>query len=257
MAEAAPEGSFGELLRAIGRDIALSFCPAETRRRLRPESALWVFKAATWTGIVQGLLFAIWLARQYHDFLVMRARQMESHLAGSNPMFQTAMLGVVTLEFLGHPTSLLLLYFTLEGFIRFLGSLIFEAVVPSLPVALMFRMMIRREDRKLRQVAEVLPRDTFERLPDGIHIRICSAAAKPWTHTFTIGIGEQWYQSELQEEGTSQRPWAYLLSPVPPGRVLRGFERYQVEAALEVNPDRGRPVNVSAATSGGNSDLQQ
>ncbi|HKV94359.1 MAG TPA: hypothetical protein VJW20_17560 [Candidatus Angelobacter sp.] len=75
--------------------------------------------------------------------------------------------------------------------------------------------------------------DTVESLPDG-RIRIASANSKSnWNASITIGLQGQWFEVEGLEQGTPPRVYVYLLRPAPPGKVLRGYEEYDLASALK------------------------
>jgi hypothetical protein len=229
------------------RDVLLSFCPEAVRKTFRPESSLRTLRAATWTGLFQFLLLGYAAVLRYKSFFFTRAQQLAPHVAGASEGVQAGVAIVISLEFLLYPVSILLLYFALEGFIRFVGGLATSEIVPSLPVTVAFRLTDavkrRRQDRQDR----LLPPDTIEMVP-GQRLRIAAASPKVrWTQSITIGIRGQWYEVETQEEGTAQRRFVYLLRPAPVGKVLRGYEEYDVDSALaSVDPagdaDSPRPA---------------
>jgi hypothetical protein len=214
-------------------DSLLSFCPAAVRKIFRPESPHQTLRAATWLGLAQFLLLAYVTLLRFLEFFAMRARQLAPHLAGASGKVQSGAAIIIALEFLIHPTSILLLYLTFEGIVRFAAGLVAEEVVPSLPVVVVFWIFtaVRRkgEDRRNRQ----LPPDAVEVLP-GHRLRIASARHKPrWNASITISIGGEWYEVEGEETGSGQHPFVYILRCTPPSKILRGYEEYDVASAEE------------------------
>ena len=213
-------------MHSILRDFLLSFCPAAIRRRLRPGSQLTVLRSATWGGLAQALLAGFILVVRLKNHFVLRAQQLGPHIAGSNETGQTIIAGIVLLDFLIHPLSLLLLYLAIEGFIRFAGGLITGEIVPNLLVSLYFKTAdsVSRSSAR-RRGAPAVP-DIAERLADG-RIRIFSAGQKAgWNSSVTIGIGGQWFELESEAQAPLPRAFTYVLRPASPGKVLRGYQEY-------------------------------
>jgi hypothetical protein len=226
------------------RDVLLSFCPEAVRKTYRPESSLRTLRAATWTGLFQFLLLGYIAVLRYKSFFLTRAQQLAPHVAGTSESVQTGVAIIVSLEFLLYPVSILLLYLALEGMVRFVGGVITSEIVPSLPVSAAFQLTAlvqrRRQDRDNR----LLPPDSVERLP-GDRLRIASARPKPaWNASMTIGVNGQWYEVEAAEESTAQRGFVYVLRLAPVSKVLRGYEEYDADSALN-SPGSARDAEVS------------
>ncbi|HXB20774.1 MAG TPA: hypothetical protein VNV88_05285 [Candidatus Solibacter sp.] len=210
------------VFRSLLRDIFLSFCPIAVRRSHPPESTERTLAAAKITGLLQALVFAVLSVFHYAAFMLLRAHQLGRVLGGAAEAVQGAAMILLTFDFLIHPGSLLLLYFLVEGVLRFLGGVFFEEIVPSLPVFVAFKIMSHRRAEAPTEIP-----DTFENLQDGERIRIASAHPKSgWNTTITIDIGGQWYEIEKEEIGTPPRAYIYLLRPAPAGKILRKYEQY-------------------------------
>ena len=213
-------------MHSIFRDFLLSFCPAGIRRQHRPGSQLTVLRSATWGGLAQFLLAAFLLLMRLKNHFVLRAQQLGPRIAGSNETGQTIIAGIVALDFLIHPLSLLLLYLAIEGFIRFAGGLITGEIVPNLLVSLYFKTAdsVSRSSAR-RRCAPAVP-DIAERLAGG-RIRISSASRKAgWNSSVTIGIGGQWFEVESEAQAPPPRAFAYVLRPASSGKILRGYQEY-------------------------------
>jgi hypothetical protein len=182
-----------------------------------------VLDIAKITGLLQALSFIALLVLSYAAFLRQRAHRFGAALERTSLTVQSGALLIFTLDFLIHPSSLLLLYLALEGFVRFLGGLVFAEIIPSLPVTLSFKLM-----DYLHNKPQPVIQDQFEYLQDGEHILISSALPKSgWNASITIDIDGQWYEIEKEEIGNPPLAHAYLLRPASPGKVLRGYERYE------------------------------
>ena len=217
------------------RDVLLSYCPTAVRRSLRPTSTLTVLRTATWSGLAQFLLVGLLFLVRLKAYFVFRAQQLGPYIAGKSDAVQAGAAIIVTLEYLIRPLGLFLLYLTIEGLIRFIGGLITGEIVPSLLVYSGFRAagsLSRLRER--RRAAPPLP-DTLDRLPDGC-VRIASSAAKAgWNASITIGLSGQWMEVEREEQGAAPRSFVYILRPASTGRILRGYQEYDVQSALASN----------------------
>ncbi|HEY2114457.1 MAG TPA: hypothetical protein VGJ51_05185 [Candidatus Angelobacter sp.] len=182
-------------------------------------------RSATWGGLAQLLLAALLLIVRLKRHFVLRAQQLGPHMAGSNETGQAIVALIVVLDFLIHPLSLLLLYFAIEGLVRFAGGLITGEIVPNLLVSLYFKTTDSASRSLARRSASPVA-DIADRLADG-RIRICSASQKTgWNSSITIGIGGQWFEVESEEQASPPRTFVYILRPASPGKVLRGYQEY-------------------------------
>jgi hypothetical protein len=213
-------------MHSILRDFLLSFCPAGIRRQHRPGSQLTVLRSATWGGLAQLLLAALFLIVRLKHHFVLRAQQLGPHLAGSNETGQAIVALIVFLDFMIHPLSLLLLYLAIEGLVRFAGGMITGEIVPNLLVSLYFKTSNSTSRSLARRHGPAPMADIADRLPDG-RIRISSASRKAgWNSSITVGIGGQWFEVESEEQAPPPRAFVYVLRPASPGKVLRGYQEY-------------------------------
>lgn len=222
-------------MHSILRDFLLSFCPAGIRRQRKPGSLLTVLHSATWGGLAQFLLAALFLLMRLKSHFVLRAQQLGPHIAGSNETGQTIIAVIVFLDFLIHPLSLLLLYLAIEGLVRFVGGFAVGEIVPSLLVSLYFKATdsVSRSFARRRSLPPVA--DIAERLAAG-RIKISSASPKAgWNSSITVGIGGQWFEVESEEQAPPPRTYVYILRPASPGKVLRGYQEYDAAALDATN----------------------
>jgi hypothetical protein len=219
-------------MQSFLRDLLLSYCPAAVRRSLRPSSSLTVLHTAIWSGLAQFLLAGLLFLVRLKAYFVFRAQQLAPYIAGKSDAVQAGAAVVLTLEYLIHPLGLFLLYLAIEGLIRFMGGLITSEIVPNLLIYCGFRAadsLSRRRER--RRATPPLP-DTLNHLPDGC-VRIASSAAKSgWNASITIGLSGQWMEVEREEQGPAPRPFVYILRPASKGKILRGYQEYDVQSAL-------------------------
>ncbi|HZS25942.1 MAG TPA: hypothetical protein VFB76_01830 [Candidatus Angelobacter sp.] len=217
----------------ILRDFLLSFCPAIFRQVVRPEVPQRTLQAATWGGLAQFFLAALALIIQLKVYFVRRAHELAPYIAGKNEAVQTGTVIIVTLEYLLHPLALLWLYLAIEGLFRFMAGLISGEVLPSFLVVLAIKAVNFSSQLSKRRPKMNLVPDTMENLPDG-RVRISSANVKGnWNASIMIGIQGQWFEVESLEQGDPPRVYVYLLRPAPPGKILRGYEEYDLSSAVK------------------------
>jgi hypothetical protein len=217
-------------MHSILRDFLLSFCPAGIRRQRRPGSQLTVLRAATWGGLAQLLLAALFLIMGLKRHFVLRAQQLGPHLAGSNETGQAIVALIVFLDFMIHPLSLLLLYLAIEGLVRFAGGMITGEIVPNLLLSLYFKTANSTSRSLARRHGPAPMADIADRLPDG-RIRISCASQKTgWNSSITVGIGGKWFEVESEEQAPPPRAFVYVLRPASPGKILRGYQEYDAAA---------------------------
>jgi hypothetical protein len=215
---------------SILRDFLLSFCPAGIRRQRMPGSQLTVLRSATWGGLAQLLLAALFLIVRLKRHFVLRTQQLGPHLAGSNETGQAIVALIVFLDFMIHPLSLLLLYLAIEGLVRFAGGMITGEIVPNLLVSLYFKTANSTSRSLARRHGPAPMADIADRLPDG-RIRIsCTNRKAGWNSSITVGIGGQWFEVESEEQAPPPRAFVYVLRPASPGKVLRGYQEYDAAA---------------------------
>ncbi len=228
------------------RDIALSFCSARTRSHHRPQSPLTVLRASILTGILQTLVCSWWLVSGYKAFLLLRTEQYGHILNRANETTQAWFGGLFFVEYvLFHPLALLSLYLAIEGWIRFAGGLCVSEIIPSLPLVLVFaikgRIRKRQEQRELERLASIP--DAVEVLAGGDRFRIATAVAKThWNASLTIEIQGEWYEVEREESGTPPRAHVYLLRCAPAGKILRAYEKYDVNTPVKLPHKDRKPI---------------
>ncbi|HLY92400.1 MAG TPA: hypothetical protein VKQ89_03995 [Candidatus Angelobacter sp.] len=227
------------------RDFLLSFCPAAVRRAVPPESSVQTLRSATWSGLAQFSLAAFLLLVRFKGYFVLRAQEYGPHIGGTTEVVEAGIAVFIALEYLAHPLSLLLLYLTIEGLARFAGGLIAGEVLPSFLVFLAFKTaQFAKRVRQRRQKA-ALPPDTLETMPDR-RLRIaCAQPRERWNSSITIAVHGAWFEVESSEAGPPPRPFVYTLRSAPAGKVLRGYEEYDVASAVTAAPVR--PVGATSA----------
>ena len=114
-----------------------------------------------------------------------------------------------------------------------MAGLVSGEVLPNFLVVLAIKAgnISSRLSERRQKIDLVL--DTVESLSDG-RLRIASANVKSnWNASITIGLAGQWFEVEGAEQGAPTRVYVYLLPPAPQGKVLRGYEEYDLASALK------------------------
>jgi len=218
-------------MTSILRDLVLSFCPAAVRKAHRPESEIHALWAAMVSGLLQFLWFTLVSALRYKSYFISRAAQLAPQTAGAGEIIQSGMAILVSLEYLVHPIAALLIYLAGEGFVRFMGSLVFSEIVPSFPVFILFTLKTAiRKQLLARQPA--VP-DIIEVLPNGPLKIVASQPKASWTLSITIGVQGDWYEVEREEYDAPVRKYVYFLRRASPGKILRGFEELEIGPASQ------------------------
>ena len=227
------------------RDTLLSFCPAAVRRAVPPELPVRTLRSATWSGLAQFFLAAFVLLVRFKSYFVLRTHELAPHVGGATEVIEAGMAVFIALEYLAHPLSLLLFYLTIEGLARFAGGLVTAEVIPSFLVFFGFKVREMAKRRRHNREHAALPADMLESLPDG-RLRIsCARPRQRWNSSITIAVHGAWFEVESCESGAPPRPSVYTLRPAPAGKVLRGFEEYDVASAVTTDPVR--PVAGTSA----------
>lgn len=216
-------------LSSLRRDTALAFLPESMRAVHRPHSTVSLVRATIITGMLQFLLFAVLTILRFKAFALLRRQQWSPVIGGASDAVQITAMLILTLEFLIHPLSIVLVYFSIEGLTRFISGLVLEQPLGTLPAFLTAKFLARRRDKQATDYAKRQSPDLVETLSNGEYVRIASCLPKPtWNVSITIGIQGEWYLVEKEEEGVHPHVYIYVLKRAPTGRVLRSYEEYVV-----------------------------
>jgi hypothetical protein len=134
----------------------------------------------------------------------------------------------VLMQYVIQPLTLVLVYFALEGLIRFTAAFVTGEIVPTVPLAVVAWLHGRVDEaRAERALGERVP-DAVEAVdsPD-IQLRIRSCRPKEsWDHLMTIFYQDEMYEVAEEERGNLPRRFVYLLRRKPNHKVVRGTYHY-------------------------------
>jgi hypothetical protein len=144
-------------------------------------------------------------------------------------------MGYVSLvEYIFHPLSLLLIYFTLEGAVRFYAAGIVEEIVGTLPL----HIVAWTQERVGQARAE---RALGPRLPDVVEsvysadfdLRIFSCRPKRhWDRLITVSCEDQLYAVVGEQPGKPPYRFIYQLRKVPLGWIVRNIHNYTPDEVM-------------------------
>ena len=205
--------------------IVYSLFPKELRRSWQPLSNAELIRPSSVAGLLEMIGFLVLSVHRYAEFLVLRAHQLHP-LAAANEGTQLYMSGVLTVEYIFQPLSLVLIYFAAEGAARFGAAFLTDEVLPSLPFKL-FAVALGWQKKSVREksLGPMVP-DRCEVQGDGLRIA-CSRVKDGWRLSSTIAVEGEFYVIEKQQQAAAPRSIVYLLRKMPAGQIIRGFSSYQ------------------------------
>ena len=215
----------------------LSFLPRRYREIFTPHEL--PSAAGIWSGLIEALTSAGLLVRGYYAYMNWRMANLPSEVftkAGEKGG-ESAIMGlgsIFMLEYLILPTTILLAFFLLEGFVRAIAATGADEVLPILPLQL-FALLHTRLDSQSHE------RRLGHRIRDEVQpvaadsLQIASCRPKPWTQLTTISHEGVFYELASEHEGEPPRRFVYILRRNPTTAVIRGIHEYNPDEALEIS----------------------
>ena len=209
------------------RGIFYSFLPKRYWQSWRPSSTVDFARSGTVSGLLESLACLYFLFSGYLHFLVIRTRQLRA-ASDSNEGTQLYLLVVLTLEYVVHPATLLLLFLAGEGALRAWSSFFTDEVIPSFPIRFYAFVQDRlAASKKQAEFGPELP-DLFER-STGETRELRISAQKPkegWRASIAVAVEGEFYQIARVETTEGPRPFIYRLRKLQPGQIIRGSYSY-------------------------------
>ena len=213
-----------------------AFLPRRYRQLLTPHSV--PPEGALLGGIFEALICLGFLIHHYHSFTTARLAaiplsvMMEARKQGG----ETAIMGlgsILTVEYLLQFTSLVLVFFTVEGVIRAVAALGGGETLPSLPLSALAILHTRLEayGRELH-FGKQIP-DEIDLTSSGESLRIASCRPKPWNQLTTVSYRGEFFELIRAHEGSTPRPFMYFLRKKPISGVIRKLYAYDPEEVLQ------------------------
>lgn len=221
--------------------VVLSFLPKRYRERFPDSMRGDLRQGALVSGLVQCLACLLIFSVRYLSFLQQRVgglgERVIAHGAEEALISRGAQFGmgyVSLVEYIFHPLSLLLIYFTLEGAVRFYAAGIVEEIVGTLPL----HILAWAQERLGRARAE---RALGPRVPDLVEsvysadsdLRIFSCWPKRgWDRLITVSYEDQLYAVVGEQTGKPPHRFIYRLRKVPRGWIVRNVHYYSADEVL-------------------------
>jgi hypothetical protein len=152
------------------------------------------------------------------------------------PAVQAGMGYVSTVEYIFHPLSLLLIYFTLEGAVRFYAAGITEEIVGTLPLHVVAWAQERLGQARAERALGPRVADIVEQVYSGDYdLRIFSCRPKrDWDRLITISYGDQLYAVVGEQAGKPPYRHIYHLRKTRFGWIVRNIHHYDPQEVLLV-----------------------
>jgi hypothetical protein len=230
--------------------IVLALFPERYRYRLGYAIGVDAHRGALVGGIIECSACGLIYCFRYIYFLNERVGRFAEQIIGqgsegamANPNVQFG-AGMVSLaEYVIHPVSLLLLYFTFEGLVRWVSALVHDEIVPTLPLQLIewahHGIATAKHERDLGPAIE----DLVQPGSGDFALVIASCRPKPWTKMTTISYDDKLYELSHEESAQPPRTWVYVLRRRPESKIVRG-------AVYHYHPDELLPIEEQAAAAG-------
>lgn len=212
----------------------LSFLPRRYREIFTPHEL--PAAAGIWSGLIEALASLGLLFRGYYAYMNWRMANLppEVFTKAGEKGGESAIMGlgsILMLEYLILPTTILLAFFMIEGFVRAIAATGADEVLPSLPLQL-FALLHTKLDAQSheRQLGQRIRDEVQPTAADSLQIASCRP--KPWTQLTTISHEGIFYELVSEHEGESPRRFVYILRRKPTTAVIRGIHEYSPDEAL-------------------------
>jgi hypothetical protein len=218
----------------ILRWMALSFLPKKYRQIFTVYDV--PTEAALLSGIVEMLASVGLLVRGFYAYSNARLASipLEIMMKAGEREGERAIMGlgnIVFLEYVFHVTTMVLLWFAMEGGVRAVAAILGE-VLPSFPLSVMAFVHTRLSARGHEWRMGKRVRDVVRPLPDGQQLLIASCRPKTWNQSTTISHEDELYELSGEERAQGPRPFVYILRKKPVTGIIRGIHIYDPEEVL-------------------------
>lgn len=181
-------------------------------------------RSAVISGLVEFVFFArltlLWFAR----FMIGRSKLVAG--VGMNEGTQLWVLAIFLVDFLIQPLSIVLVYFTVEGFVRGYTAWLHGTVLPTLPFHLIAKWQSRRDRQRNDKALGPLLADIVENL-SVIELRISSSRPKDWTTSTTVSYRGQMWELTAAEQVAGDRRFVYRLKIRSSNVAIRAIREYE------------------------------
>jgi hypothetical protein len=216
--------------------LLLSFLPKRYRDHFTPFEI--PSGAVVLSGFLQIFLSLGLLIGDYHAFMTARlaALPLETMEKVGEKGGESAIMGFggfFLMEYILRLTTILLLYFLLEGGVRIIAAVAAQECVPTLPLKLVeyADTQLSAKSQERRMGARI--RDEVLLDANGQALQIFSCRPKPWTQLTSISHEGQFYELVSESKAAAPRPFVYVLRKKPPTVVIRGIYAYDPDEVVQ------------------------
>lgn len=189
------------------------------------------------SGLMQTLICLGLLFRGYYAFVDMRMAQLPTDLliriaekggdpaiAAFGPMFLT--------EYLFRVSTILLLFWVIEGVIRAIAAVGAKEILPDFLLFLVATLHTKIDAENHERSMGARVRDDVQLDPAGERLQIASCRPKQWTQLTTVSHEGQFYELVAEQKASAPRPFIYQLRKKPVTGVIRGIYAYDPDEVL-------------------------
>lgn len=221
--------------------IILSLLPKRYRDRLPASAQADLRQGALASGLAAAVGCFILLIFRYLDFLQFRVGDLGQRAIDrgqevvlTNEVAHFGMGTVALAEYLFQPLTVALIYFCLEGTVRFFAALITQEVTGTLPLYLLAwiedRFSQARAERKLGPRMPDIIEEVYSNEYDA-RVFTCRRR-RHWDRMFTLEWNGQFYEVVGEQPGKPPHHYIYRLKKSPKGRVVRSVRAYDAEELM-------------------------
>jgi len=142
--------------------------------------------------------------------------------------------GFVLIDYLFRVTTIVLVYFIIEGAVRVIAAIASRETVPTLPLKLLEYIGSRLSAQEKERKMGVRLRDEVLIDPTGQSLQIASCRPKRWNQLTTISHEGQFYELVSEQEAAAPRRFVYTLRKKPATAVIRGIYAYDPDEVLQL-----------------------
>ena len=205
--------------------IGYSLLPKQWRGR-HSSATIEFARAGVVSGLLEMVVFGSLTLNHFARFMVARSKLVAD--APMNEGTQLWVLAIFIVDFLIQPLSIVLVYFTLEGFARGYTAWLHGNVLPSLPLFLVATWQARHRQASAERSHEPRLGDVVEEVSPG-ELRILTCRPKDWASTTTIAYRQEMWEVVKTGQTAGARKFAYHLRLRRSNVAIRAIREYDPE----------------------------
>ncbi len=212
----------------------LSLLPARWRRGWGEAHAVDLERGALISGLLEAIGCLTAFCIRYIFFLDQRVGNMTMQVIAKNAettldntSIQFGMGFITMLDYMIRPVSLVLIYFTIEGVVRFAASIVSGEVVGTMPLHVTAWARARYQRGAAERALGPRVEDEVRSGKTEGELVILSCRPKDgWNHLMTVSYNDGLYEIAGEQTGGPPRRFIYFLRPKPEYKVVRGLHHY-------------------------------